>query len=173
MRQTLSRGMVAAAAATSILSLCGGGYALADSQAEGAAKEAPGVLAGNHGQAPAHVPVNVCGDAVDVVAALDPAFGAGCADASAAHRRRSHTAPADEDSGYGGSGNGDSHHGDSGNGGPGYGDQGNGNNGPADDCGGYGDTCGGGGHSSPPGGGHSSPPGGGHSSPPGGGHSSP
>ena len=171
--------MVAAAAATSILSLCGGGHALADSQAGGTAKEAPGVLSGNHVQAPVHVPVNACGNSVDVVAALDPAFGNSCADASAAPRRRAHAAPYGDDdsgygdSGYGDSGYGDSGYGDSGYGGSGYGDHGNGNNGPGDDCGGYGDTCGGGDHSTPPGGGHSSPPGGGHSMPPGGGHSSP
>ncbi|MFF1543982.1 chaplin, partial [Streptomyces sp. NPDC058291] len=195
MRQTLSRGMVAAAAATSMLSLCGGGYALADSQAEGAAKEAPGVLSGDHVRTLVRVPANACGDSVDVVAALDPAFGDSCADrsATAAHRHRSAATPyGDDDSGYGGSDESDSGYGgadeshsgyggaddsDSGYGGAdeshsGYGDQVTGSHAPDEDCGGYGDTCGGG-HSTPPGGGHSSPPGGGHSSPPGGGHSSP
>ncbi|MDX5566827.1 chaplin, partial [Streptomyces sp. ID05-04B] len=80
MRRTLSRGMVAAAAATSILSLCGGGYALADANAEGAANGSPGALSGNHAEAPLHVPVKVCGKTVDVVAALDPEFGNACAE---------------------------------------------------------------------------------------------
>ncbi|WP_312024001.1 chaplin, partial [Streptomyces sp. WAC 04229] len=77
MRQTLSRGMVAAAAATGILSLCGS-PALADSNADGAAKNSPGVASGNALQAPVDVPVNVCGNTVDVIAALNPAFGNEC-----------------------------------------------------------------------------------------------
>ncbi|MFD5313941.1 chaplin [Streptomyces ardesiacus] len=81
MRQTLSRGMVAAAAATGILSLCGS-PALADSHADGAAKNSPGAVSGNALQAPVDVPVNVCGNSVDVIAALNPAFGNACENAS-------------------------------------------------------------------------------------------
>ncbi|GAA4800928.1 chaplin [Streptomyces ziwulingensis] len=77
MRQTLSRGMVAAAAATSVLSLCGS-PALADSQADGAAAHSPGVASGNAVQVPVEVPVNACGNTVNVVAALNPAFGNTC-----------------------------------------------------------------------------------------------
>ncbi|WND37527.1 chaplin [Streptomyces sp. BB1-1-1] len=81
MRQTLSRGMVAAAAATGILSLCGS-PALADSHADGAAKNSPGVASGNAVQVPVDVPVNACGNTVDVVAALNPAFGNECENSS-------------------------------------------------------------------------------------------
>ncbi|MFE6195494.1 chaplin [Streptomyces sp. NPDC057838] len=84
MRQTLSRGMVAAAAATGILSLCGGA-ALADSTAEGAAKGSPGAASGNDVQVPVDVPVNACGNTVDVVAALNPAFGNSCANGQDGH----------------------------------------------------------------------------------------
>ncbi|MFC9060452.1 chaplin, partial [Streptomyces sp. NPDC057074] len=77
MRQTLSRGMVAAAAATGILSLCGS-PALADSQADGAAKNSPGVASGNAVQLPIDVPVNLCGNTVDLIAALNPVFGNEC-----------------------------------------------------------------------------------------------
>ncbi|MFE0516811.1 chaplin [Streptomyces sp. NPDC058964] len=73
--------MVAAAAATGIVSLCGGA-ALADTNANGAAKDSPGVASGNTVQVPVHVPVNVCGNSVDVVGALNPAFGNSCANAS-------------------------------------------------------------------------------------------
>ncbi|MFJ2718192.1 chaplin [Streptomyces sp. NPDC087437] len=83
MRQTLSRGVFAAAAATSLLTLCGSS-ALADSQAEGAASNSPGVLSGNTIQAPVSVPVNVCGNTVDVVAVLNPAFGNSCGNGSLA-----------------------------------------------------------------------------------------
>ncbi|MFF0585468.1 LAXTG-anchored chaplin ChpA [Streptomyces sp. NPDC003781] len=81
MRQTLSRGMVAAAAATGILSLCGS-PALADSHADGTATNSPGAVSGNALQAPVDVPVNLCGNTVDVIAALNPAFGNECENTS-------------------------------------------------------------------------------------------
>ncbi|MDG9716758.1 chaplin [Streptomyces sp. DH24] len=84
MRRTLSRGMVAAAAATGVLSLCGG-TAFADAQADGAAKGSPGAVSGNAVQAPVNVPVNVCGNTLDVIAALNPAFGNTCANVSDDH----------------------------------------------------------------------------------------
>ncbi|MFJ2303365.1 chaplin [Streptomyces sp. NPDC087787] len=82
MRQTLSRGVFAAAAATSMLTMYGS-PALADSHADGAAANSPGVLSGNVVQVPVHVPVNVCGNTVNVVALLNPAFGNTCANGSA------------------------------------------------------------------------------------------
>ncbi|MFS8197231.1 chaplin [Streptomyces sp. CWNU-52B] len=55
------------------------GIAAADSDAHGAAAHSPGVLSGNLVQVPVHVPVNVCGNTVDVIALLNPAFGNQCA----------------------------------------------------------------------------------------------
>lgn len=81
-RQTLSRGVFAAAAATSVLSLYGS-PAFADSQADGTAQNSAGVLSGNTIQAPVEVPVNVCGNTVDGAAALNPAFGNKCANGRA------------------------------------------------------------------------------------------
>ncbi|GGX54301.1 chaplin [Streptomyces fructofermentans] len=92
MRQTLSKGMVAAAAATSVLSLCGPS-AFADSTAEGGAADSPGVLSGNNVQAPVNVPVNACGNTVDVVAALNPAFGNKCANSGSTGRHRKPDGP--------------------------------------------------------------------------------
>lgn len=54
------------------------GIAAADSGASGAATNSPGVLSGNVVQVPVHVPVNVCGDTVDVIGLLNPAFGNSC-----------------------------------------------------------------------------------------------
>ncbi|MFI8240113.1 chaplin [Streptomyces sp. NPDC085866] len=51
------------------------GAAIADSTAGGAASTSPGVGSGNVVQAPVHVPVNVSGDSVNVIGALNPAFG--------------------------------------------------------------------------------------------------
>ncbi|SEG55234.1 Small secreted domain [Actinacidiphila yanglinensis] len=71
--------VVAAAAATGGLLLAGAGLAFADSGAEGAAVDSPGVVSGNVIEVPVHVPVDVCGDTVDVIGLLNPAFGDGCA----------------------------------------------------------------------------------------------
>ncbi|MFF5957465.1 chaplin [Streptomyces luteogriseus] len=101
MRQTLSRGMVAAAAATGILSLCGGA-AFADTSADGVTKDSPGAASGNTVQAPIEVPVNVCGNTVDVVAALNPAFGNSCAGKADAHGGHEDDGGyGDDDGGYG------------------------------------------------------------------------
>ncbi|GAA1970063.1 chaplin [Kitasatospora viridis] len=56
----------------------GAGTALASAGAEGAAVGSPGVLSGNAVQVPIHIPVNVCGDSVDVIGLLNPAFGNTC-----------------------------------------------------------------------------------------------
>ncbi|MFE7976844.1 chaplin [Streptomyces shenzhenensis] len=56
----------------------GAGVAAADSGAHGAAAQSPGVLSGNVVQVPVHVPVNLCGNTVDVIALLNPSFGNVC-----------------------------------------------------------------------------------------------
>ncbi|MFF8400714.1 chaplin [Streptomyces sp. NPDC014846] len=53
--------------------------AFADSGADAAAANSPGVLSGNVVEIPVHVPVNLCGDSVDVIGLLNPALGSGCA----------------------------------------------------------------------------------------------
>ncbi|MET9622529.1 MULTISPECIES: chaplin [unclassified Streptomyces] len=57
------------------------GVASADSLAEGAAVKSPGVLSGNVVQVPVHVPVNLCGNTVSVIGALNPTFGNTCVNA--------------------------------------------------------------------------------------------
>ncbi|MFG2373755.1 chaplin ChpG [Streptomyces sp. NPDC048504] len=54
------------------------GIAAADSDAHGAAAHSPGVLSGNVVQVPIHIPVNVCGNTVNVIGLLNPAFGNTC-----------------------------------------------------------------------------------------------
>ncbi|MCF1595420.1 chaplin [Streptomyces muensis] len=54
----------------------------ADSAADGAAADSPGLLSGNTVQLPVHVPVNVCGNTVNVVGLLNPAAGNSCANES-------------------------------------------------------------------------------------------
>lgn len=49
--------------------------------ATGIAAGSPGVLSGNVIQVPIHVPVNVCGNTVNVIGLLNPAFGNTCVNA--------------------------------------------------------------------------------------------
>ncbi|KOG56370.1 membrane protein [Streptomyces virginiae] len=53
--------------------------AMADASSEASAAGSPGVLSGNVVSAPVHVPVNLCGNTVNVIALLNPAFGNSCA----------------------------------------------------------------------------------------------
>jgi len=55
------------------------GVAGASAEAEGVAAGSPGVLSGNLIQVPVHVPINVCGNTVNVIGLLNPAFGNHCA----------------------------------------------------------------------------------------------
>ncbi|MEU7569278.1 chaplin ChpH [Streptomyces fradiae] len=73
--------IVATAAATGGLVLAGAGMAVADAGANGAAVGSPGVLSGNVLQVPIHVPVNVCGNTINVIGLLNPAFGNTCVNA--------------------------------------------------------------------------------------------
>ncbi|MCL2554248.1 MAG: chaplin [Actinomycetia bacterium] len=70
--------VAAVAAATGGLVLAGAGLAVADSGAQGAAVQSPGVLSGNLIEVPVNVPVNLCGDTVDVIGLLNPGFGNTC-----------------------------------------------------------------------------------------------
>ncbi|WP_326696092.1 chaplin [Streptomyces sp. NBC_01754] len=69
-------------AGTGALIAGGAGFASADAGAEAVAAHSPGVLSGNAVQVPVHVPVNVCGNTVNVIALLNPVFGNSCANVS-------------------------------------------------------------------------------------------
>jgi hypothetical protein len=70
--------LMTAAALATVSVLATAGAAAADSDATGVAANSPGVLSGNVIQVPIHVPVNVCGNSVNVVGLLNPAFGNKC-----------------------------------------------------------------------------------------------
>ncbi|MCX4545790.1 chaplin [Streptomyces sp. NBC_01565] len=67
--------------ATGAILLGAAGIASADAGAQGAAIGSPGVASGNVVQVPVHVPVNICGNTVNVIALLNPAFGNTCVNA--------------------------------------------------------------------------------------------
>jgi hypothetical protein len=54
------------------------GTALANSNAGGVAAGSPGILSGNVVQVPINIPINICGNTLNVAALLNPAFGNVC-----------------------------------------------------------------------------------------------
>ncbi|MEU5894652.1 MULTISPECIES: chaplin [Streptomyces] len=63
---------------TGALVMGAAGLASADAGAQGAAQNSPGVISGNALQVPIHIPVNACGNTVDIIGLLNPAFGNTC-----------------------------------------------------------------------------------------------
>ncbi|MEU5113659.1 chaplin [Streptomyces longwoodensis] len=104
MRHVTRKGLMTMAAATGVIAAAGG-YAHADAGATGSTSHSPGVLSGNTVQVPVHVPVNVCGNTVDVVGALNPSVGNACANTGQGNN--------DKPRGHGGSHAGGSHGGGS------------------------------------------------------------
>lgn len=81
MRQVTKKGLITVAAAGGVLAMTGG-YAYADSTADGRATNSSGILSGNSVQVPVHIPVNVCGNTIHVIGLLNPAFGTHCSNNS-------------------------------------------------------------------------------------------
>jgi ChpA-C len=78
MKRATRNGVIAVAAVSGAMTVAG--PAFAGSGADGSAVGSPGVISGNTVQLPVHVPVNVCGNTVNVVGLLNPAAGNRCAD---------------------------------------------------------------------------------------------
>ncbi|WTW95354.1 chaplin [Streptomycetaceae bacterium NBC_01309] len=74
---TVKKAVFVSAAAGGLLA-AGMGAAYASSDADGATTGSPGVASGNQIQVPVHVPVNVCGNTINVIGLLNPAFGNTC-----------------------------------------------------------------------------------------------
>ncbi|MFE1903463.1 chaplin [Streptomyces gardneri] len=68
----------AAVVAGIIMAMGAASPAIADAGADAVAVGSPGVLSGNVVQVPIHIPINVCGNSVNVIAALNPAVGNVC-----------------------------------------------------------------------------------------------
>ncbi|TKS96359.1 DUF320 domain-containing protein [Streptomyces lasalocidi] len=86
-RATLNR-VLAVAAASGAMALPASAALAADgADAGGTAVGSPGVLSGNNIQVPVSVPVNLCGNTINVVGLLNPAVGNVCehTDAATAH----------------------------------------------------------------------------------------
>jgi hypothetical protein len=72
------RGLAVTVVAAGLLA-AGAGVAAASSTANGTATNSPGFLSGNLVQVPVHIPINLCGNSINVIGALNPAFGNTCA----------------------------------------------------------------------------------------------
>ncbi|MBN3929508.1 chaplin [Streptomyces verrucosisporus] len=66
------------------------GVAAADAGAQGAAIGSPGVVSGNVIQVPVNIPVNACGNTVNIVGLLNPAFGNTCVNGDQHHAKKDH-----------------------------------------------------------------------------------
>lgn len=77
MRQVARNGLITVAAASGMLAITGG-YAHANGGALGITEDAAGILSGNVVQAPVNAPVNLCGNTINVLGALNPAIGNEC-----------------------------------------------------------------------------------------------
>ncbi|WP_269855890.1 chaplin [Streptomyces sp. RPT161] len=73
----LQKAVVVTAVAGGVLA-SGSGLAFADSVASGAAVGSPGVISGNVIQVPINLPINLCGNSIDIIGLLNPTFGNTC-----------------------------------------------------------------------------------------------
>ncbi|MFI9050008.1 chaplin [Streptomyces sp. NPDC053427] len=67
--------LVLATTGLAVGAAAGSAFATGGPQADGAAKNSPGVGSGNLVQAPVHIPANVNGNSVNVIGVLNSAFG--------------------------------------------------------------------------------------------------
>ncbi|MER6272695.1 chaplin family protein [Streptomyces sp900105755] len=77
MKRVTRNGVIAVAAASGAMAVAVPAWA--DAGADGTAAGSPGVISGNGIQLPVDLPVNVCGNTVNVVGLLNPAAGNTCA----------------------------------------------------------------------------------------------
>ncbi|MFF8774919.1 chaplin [Kitasatospora sp. NPDC015120] len=108
MRNAAKKGLLTAVATGSVLASTAG-YAYAGAGAEGVAAGSPGVASGNSVQVPVEVPINACGNTIDVIGLLNPAFGNNCANSSGrpaggAHAGGTHSGGAQSGGGHQGGG---------------------------------------------------------------------
>ncbi|MET3985274.1 chaplin [Streptomyces sp. PvR034] len=76
----MSRLLKSAALAIAVgMAVVGGATAAsADASASGVAANSPGFLSGNVIQIPIHIPINVCGNSINLIGLLNPAGGTTC-----------------------------------------------------------------------------------------------
>ncbi|MFF0854052.1 chaplin [Streptomyces sp. NPDC003280] len=81
MRRATRNGVIAVVAASGAMAVAmpvSAAFAADGASADGAATGSPGVISGNTIQVPVHIPLNVCGNTVNVVGLLNPSAGNAC-----------------------------------------------------------------------------------------------
>ncbi|MGW1589748.1 chaplin [Streptomyces sp. NPDC002386] len=81
MRRATRNGVFAVVAASGAMAVAmpvSAAFAADGASADGAATGSPGVISGNTIQVPVHIPLNVCGNTVNVVGLLNPSAGNAC-----------------------------------------------------------------------------------------------
>ncbi|MGW1077896.1 chaplin [Streptomyces sp. NPDC002537] len=66
------------------------GVASANSDADGVAVGSPGIVSGNTIQVPIQLPINLCGNTIDIIALLNPTFGNQCVNADVEEHEHFH-----------------------------------------------------------------------------------
>ena len=97
-----TRNGVLAAAASGVMALAlpvSSAFAADGAGADAAADGSPGLISGNAIQVPVDVPVNICGNTVDVAGLLNPAAGNSCANKSGAKKGSSQSSSGSASSG--------------------------------------------------------------------------
>jgi hypothetical protein len=88
MKTAKKAALVLAATGVAVGASTGAAFAGGDggASANAIAAHSPGVLSGNVIQVPIEVPVNVCGNTINVIGLINPAFGNRCANISGGER---------------------------------------------------------------------------------------
>ncbi|MFF1375929.1 chaplin [Streptomyces sp. NPDC058308] len=73
-----ARVLTAAVLLSGLAVMGGAGQALADDGPTAQTGDSPGILSGDNIQVPVTVPINACGDTVDILALLNPASNSTC-----------------------------------------------------------------------------------------------
>ena len=84
------RKAVAMAAMVGGLVFAGAGAASADANANGVANNSPGVLSGNVVQIPVDIPINICGNSINLIGLLNPTSGNSCSNESGSQSTPAH-----------------------------------------------------------------------------------
>lgn len=89
MNRATKAALVLAAAGVAVGTSVGAAFATNDGPggagAIGVAKGSPGVVSGNVIQVPIQLPINLCGNSIDIVGLLNPTFGNTCVNAEPEH----------------------------------------------------------------------------------------
>ncbi|WP_269858591.1 chaplin [Streptomyces sp. RPT161] len=78
MKRLIKATALAAASCAAVIGAAGAAAAHGGASASGSAANSPGLLSGNVIQVPINLPINVCGNSIDVIGLLNPAAGNVC-----------------------------------------------------------------------------------------------